>query len=66
MIPLLGRLVAGREGAAAYRYLPRTTRAFHTPQELADMMRAAGLRDVAWRCFMFGTMAVHEGTRQPD
>ena len=65
VIPLLGRLVAGPAGADAYRYLPRTTQAFHSPQELARLMRAAGLRDVSWRRFMFGTMAIHEGVKPP-
>ena len=63
VIPMLGRLVVGRAGAPAYRYLPRTTQAFHSPQELAALMRAAGLRQVDWRSFMFGTMAVHEGIK---
>lgn len=66
VIPLLGRLVAGPAGADAYRYLPRTTQAFHSPQELAGLMRAAGLREVSWRRFMFGTMAIHEGVSPPD
>ncbi len=65
VIPLLGRLVVGRAGAAAYRYLPRTTQAFHSPQELAALMRAAGLHQVEWRSYMFGTMAVHEGIKDP-
>ena len=65
LIPLLGRIVAGPEGAAAYRYLPRTTRAFHSPQQLARHMAAAGLREVAWHSFMFGTMTVHEGRKAP-
>lgn len=65
VIPTLGRLIAGPEGASAYRYLPRTTQAFHTAQELAAIMQAAGLTAVTWRRFMFGTMAVHEGVKPP-
>lgn len=65
VIPLLGRLIAGPAGASAYRYLPRTTQAFHRPQELAEIMQAAGLTSVTWRHFMFGTMAVHEGVKPP-
>lgn len=61
VIPLLGRLVA-RE-AAAYRYLPQSTQAFKTPEELAALMREAGLRDVRWRGFMLGTIAIHVGVR---
>ena len=65
VIPLLGRLIVGPEGASAYRYLPRTTQAFHRAQELAEIMQAAGLTAVTWRHFMFGAMAVHEGVKPP-
>lgn len=67
-IPLLGRLIHGSAGSDAYRYLPESTQAFKTPQELADLMREAGFVDVGYQLFMFGTMAVHWGTkplRQP-
>ena len=63
VIPMLGRVVSGN--ADAYRYLPESTLGFKTAEELADLMRAAGLVDVGFRRFMFGTMAVHWGTR-PD
>ncbi len=61
IIPLLGKIVAGDN--TAYRYLPESTRAFKTPDELADIMRAAGLLDVRYRRLMAGTIAVHVGTR---
>ncbi len=61
IIPLLGRIVAGDN--SAYTYLPESTQAFKTPEELADLMRGAGLQDVRFQRFMFGTMAVHTGTR---
>lgn len=61
VIPLLGRLIA--RDAAAYRYLPESTRRFKTPEELAALMREAGLEDVRWRSFMFGSIAVHTGRR---
>ncbi|MEZ4670502.1 MAG: ubiquinone/menaquinone biosynthesis methyltransferase [Anaerolineae bacterium] len=63
VIPLLGRLVAGKNGADAYQYLPSSTQAFKTPEELAGLMRQAGVRDVQYRTFMFGTMAVHWGEK---
>ncbi len=63
VIPLLGRLIAG--DSAAYAYLPESTEAFKTPVELAAIMQAAGLVEVRWRVFMFGTMAVHTG-RKPE
>lgn len=61
VIPLLGRLVSGQ--ADAYRYLPESTLGFKSAEELAGLMRAAGLVEVGFRRFMFGTMAVHWGTR---
>ncbi len=61
VIPTLGRVVSGN--ADAYRYLPESTLGFKTAEELADLMRAAGLVEVGFRRFMFGTMAVHWGTR---
>jgi demethylmenaquinone methyltransferase/2-methoxy-6-polyprenyl-1,4-benzoquinol methylase len=63
VIPTLGRIVAGKEGADAYKYLPSSTQAFKSPEELADLMRAAGVRNVQFRTFMFGTMAVHWGEK---
>ncbi len=60
-IPTLGRLIA--RDPSAYQYLPESTQAFKTPEELAAIMRAAGLQQVSYRRFMFGTMAVHVGTR---
>lgn len=63
VIPLLGRLIAGEQGADAYQYLPNSTQAFKTPEQLAAIMRAAGIRNVQYRTFMFGTMAVHWGEK---
>lgn len=62
-IPLLGRLISGKEGADAYRYLPESTQAFKTPEELRAIMQEVGVRDVQYKTFMFGTMAVHWGQK---
>jgi demethylmenaquinone methyltransferase/2-methoxy-6-polyprenyl-1,4-benzoquinol methylase len=64
IIPLLGSLVAG--DVSAYTYLPESTNAFKSPEELEQIMRDAGLVDVHYRRFMFGTMAVHVGTRPAE
>jgi demethylmenaquinone methyltransferase/2-methoxy-6-polyprenyl-1,4-benzoquinol methylase len=61
IIPTLGRIIAGESDA--YRYLPESTLSFKTADELADLMRAAGLVQVQYRRFMFGTMAVHWGQK---
>jgi demethylmenaquinone methyltransferase/2-methoxy-6-polyprenyl-1,4-benzoquinol methylase len=61
VIPTLGRLITGE--ADAYRYLPDSTQGFQGPDELAATMRATGFVDVNYRLFMFGTIAVHVGTK---
>ena len=62
VIPTLGRLVAGESDA--YRYLPDSTQAFQGPEQLAEAMRAAGLADVGYQLFMFGTIGIHVGTKR--
>lgn len=61
VIPTLGRLISGN--ADAYEYLPESTQQFKTPEELAALMREAGFREVEYKRFMFGTMAVHWGVK---
>lgn len=61
VIPALGRIISGQ--ADAYRYLPESTLGFKTADELAALMRAAGLVEVGYRRFMLGTMAIHWGTK---
>jgi demethylmenaquinone methyltransferase/2-methoxy-6-polyprenyl-1,4-benzoquinol methylase len=57
IIPTLGQLIS--PDADAYAYLPASTLRFKTPQDLADLISAAGFVDVQYQTFMFGTMAVH-------
>lgn len=64
IIPALGQLIAGDD--SAYTYLPESTQAFKTPEELAAIMREVGLVNVRYRRFMFGTMAVHTGQRPEE
>lgn len=64
IIPLLGRLIVGGEESKAYQYLPESTQAFKKPQELVTMMQEAGLQNVGYKTFMFGTMAVHWGDKK--
>ena len=49
----------GEAAADAYRYLPESTAAFKTPEELTALVTAAGFTRVRYRQFMFGTMSVH-------
>lgn len=62
-IPLLGRLIGGKAAADAYHYLPKSTQAFKTPEELAAILQAAGFQKVQYQTFMLGTMAVHQGEK---
>lgn len=62
-IPTLGRLISGSQGADAYKYLPESTQAFKTPQELAALMQEVGLLNVQYKTFMFGTQAIHWGEK---
>lgn len=61
IIPFLGRVVSGNPDA--YQYLPESTQAFKTAEELTALMRAAGFVNVNFKRFMMGTMAVHWGEK---
>ncbi len=63
IIPTMGRIISGKQGADAYRYLPESTQSFKTPEELATLMNQAGIQNVQFKRFMFGTMAVHWGNK---
>jgi demethylmenaquinone methyltransferase/2-methoxy-6-polyprenyl-1,4-benzoquinol methylase len=64
VIPALGKLITGQ--TEAYRYLPDSTQQFQGPEELARTMNKAGLTQVSYRLFMFGTIAVHIGQKPLD
>jgi demethylmenaquinone methyltransferase / 2-methoxy-6-polyprenyl-1,4-benzoquinol methylase len=61
-VPVLGRLAGDSD---AYTYLPSSVRRFPGPEELAERMAAAGLRDVRWILTAGGIIAIHAGTREP-
>ena len=63
IIPLLGRIISGKQGADAYKYLPESTQAFKTPDELVTIMQDCGVKDIAYKKFMFGTMCIHWGQK---
>lgn len=63
IIPLLGRLVSGEEDA--YQYLSKSTVAFWSAEEIAEMIRRAGFTMVGFTRKMLGTMAIHWG-RKPE
>jgi len=59
IVPLLGKVLPGGE---AYTYLPASVRRFPGPDDLAAQM--AGFRDVDYRLFAGGIVALHTGVRQ--
>ncbi|MGD1992330.1 MAG: ubiquinone/menaquinone biosynthesis methyltransferase [Anaerolineae bacterium] len=61
VVPLLGWLITGQMDA--YRYLPRSVKAFMAPEELGATMRRVGLEQVTCRLLSFGTVTVHVGVK---
>jgi demethylmenaquinone methyltransferase/2-methoxy-6-polyprenyl-1,4-benzoquinol methylase len=58
LVPLLGKLLPG---GSAYTYLPASVRRFPAPEELGELLRAAGFDGVRWRLFAGGIVALHTG-----
>jgi demethylmenaquinone methyltransferase / 2-methoxy-6-polyprenyl-1,4-benzoquinol methylase len=61
IIPTLGRLIANER--VAYTYLPRSTQAFKTPEELGELMRMAGFEDIRARRLTPGVMGLVSGRK---
>ncbi|MCS6994489.1 MAG: ubiquinone/menaquinone biosynthesis methyltransferase [Anaerolineales bacterium] len=61
VIPALGTLISGQRDA--YTYLPDSTEAFLTAEDLAARMAAAGFQHIGYRRLMFGTIAIHWGEK---
>jgi len=59
VIPALGRLITGDRWA--YAHLRDSTETFHTPAQLAALMRAAGLERVSHEPCTLGVGAIHAG-----
>jgi demethylmenaquinone methyltransferase/2-methoxy-6-polyprenyl-1,4-benzoquinol methylase len=57
VMPLLGRLVSGRDGP--YDYLADSIRTWPDPERLASMLADAGFSRVHWRRFTAGVATLH-------
>ena len=57
--PIAGAVVGGQ--ARAYRYLPDSLDGFPMPDELAALMRGAGLTEVGYRRLATGVACLHRG-----
>ncbi|GAB4504282.1 MAG: bifunctional demethylmenaquinone methyltransferase/2-methoxy-6-polyprenyl-1,4-benzoquinol methylase UbiE [Anaerolineales bacterium] len=61
VIPFVGGLLSGFQDA--YHYLPDSTEGFVTAEEMAARMAAVGFRSINFQRLMFGTIAIHWGTK---
>jgi demethylmenaquinone methyltransferase/2-methoxy-6-polyprenyl-1,4-benzoquinol methylase len=61
LVPVVGGWITGQR--SAYTYLPHSLTGFLTPDEIVDVMRRTGWRQVGYKRLMLGTVAVHVGVR---
>ena len=59
IVPHLAQMLGG--DGRAYSYLPQSARAFPPPEQLAEIMQAAGWQRVRYRLLGLGAAAVHIG-----
>ncbi len=57
----VGILLSGNK--SAYRYLAESASRFYSPQEVREMLLAAGFRDVTYRPLFFGAAGIHVATK---
>lgn len=62
LLPRIGGWISGEN--AAYRYLPNSVARFFRPEELAELIVAAGFEAVEQRVWTLGTLALHTGIRR--
>ena len=62
VLPAIGGALSGSRDA--YAYLPESVRKFPDPEELAEMMRAAGFAQVEFQRLTGGIVALHLGSLQ--
>ena len=60
VVPRIGQFAGQGD---AYRYLVQSVRAYPPPEQIAEIMREAGLVDVAWTPLTFGMVTLHAGRR---
>jgi demethylmenaquinone methyltransferase/2-methoxy-6-polyprenyl-1,4-benzoquinol methylase len=60
VLPMIGGVLSGSRDA--YNYLPESVRKFPAPEQLAEMMRAAGFGPVEFERLTGGIVALHLGS----
>lgn len=63
VMPGLGRLLVGSR--QAYTYLPESIRLFPGPEELAELLRGIGFRQVHYKRLTNGIAVIHIGKKPP-
>jgi len=61
VIPLLGEVITGERDA--YVYLPTSSENFLQAETLAQVVERAGFREVAFRRYLFGVVAIHRAVK---
>lgn len=61
VLPTVGKMIS--KHGVAYSYLPASVLEFPEPPELAEIMTAAGLKDVKWQTRTGGIVAIHSGVK---
>lgn len=61
VLPRIGGAISGN--ATAYAYLPNSVSKFPPPEELARWMERAGFREVNFKLWNFGSVALHTGRK---
>lgn len=61
VLPRIGGWLSGQP--EAYRYLPQSVREFYAPEQVVELVRAVGFREVYFRRWALGTMAVYVGVK---
>jgi demethylmenaquinone methyltransferase/2-methoxy-6-polyprenyl-1,4-benzoquinol methylase len=61
IVPLIGGMISGHK--EAYTYLPESAKNFPPPEELKRIMERAGLREVRYRLYSLGAVAIHVATK---
>jgi demethylmenaquinone methyltransferase/2-methoxy-6-polyprenyl-1,4-benzoquinol methylase len=60
ILPMIGGALSDPE---AYTYLPNSISAFETPQQLAEIMGSAGLKNITVKGMNFGSVCLHIGIK---
>ncbi|MBI4533467.1 MAG: bifunctional demethylmenaquinone methyltransferase/2-methoxy-6-polyprenyl-1,4-benzoquinol methylase UbiE [Candidatus Melainabacteria bacterium] len=60
IVPILGAIL--QSNRQAYTYLPQSLKTYPNSQEIANIFRSSGLKDIAFHQLALGSVALHVGT----